>query len=811
MKLIALNISHRVATVGVALVLLAQPIGAAEPLVPDHLESPEITIDGVLDESVWERISSIDQMRIVAPDLLSAPRHETHTRLFYTAEGLYVGIVAEQPPETLLARLSARDQNINRDGVTLYIDTSGEGRYGFFFGVNLGGSLLDGTILPERQMSSLWDGAWQGKSAVVEDGFSVEMFLPWSMMAMPQDVEIRDMGYFVGRRVAYLDETWGWPALPGTGPTFLSRFNVMQIEDVSPTGQFALYPFTSAAYDNLSTETDTRIGTDLFWKPSAGLQLMATLNPDFGTVESDDVVVNLTSFETFFPEKRLFFLEGHDTFVTSPRAARSSGGGGTGARPTPNTFYLEPTTLLNTRRIGGPAPPPDIPPGVTVADVELGRPSELIGAIKLVGETGGHRYGILAAAEDDTQFRGRDAAGGLLRVRQKGRDFGVLRWQFENTGNGRRGIGWISTLVSHPQVDAMTHGLDLHYQSADGRVRADGQLMASDVHDVNGYGGFTDVYFFPARGRMHKFTFDYFDDQLDVSDLGFIRRNDEITLRYTYNRIDSGMEALRQVTNTLSLSYVTNTDRLLTRPSIWYKNTRTYENKSKLELTGMITGPRWDDRTSDQHGAYRIDEAVVGEIAWGTDTSKFLSASIGFNAMTEQLGHVTYNLKGGFTYKPNDRMSLDLDFSYRKADHWIIHLDQRVIGAYRADHWQPKLSAEFFLTARQQLRFSLQWVGIQAGAQDLYEVPLTGAGSRLTRLTDGIASPSDLDFTISRMTAQMRYRWEIAPLSDLFVVYTRGANLPNRGHDEFGDLFHDALTDPIIDFLVVKLRYRFGN
>ncbi|MEQ8690852.1 MAG: hypothetical protein RIC89_08450, partial [Pseudomonadales bacterium] len=63
---------------------------------------------------------------------------------------------------------------------------------------------------------------------------------------------------------------------------------------------------------------------------------------------------------------------------------------------------------------------------------------------------------------------------------------------------------------------------------------------------------------------------------------------------------------------------------------------------------------------------------------------------------------------------------------------------------------------------------------------------------------------------VSRMTAQLRYRWEIGPLSDLFVVYTRGSNLPDRRDDDFGDLFADALDQPIVDVFVIKLRYRFG-
>jgi len=103
----------------------------------------------------------------------------------------------------------------------------------------------------------------------------------------------------------------------------------------------------------------------------------------------------------------------------------------------------------------------------------------------------------------------------------------------------------------------------------------------------------------------------------------------------------------------------------------------------------------------------------------------------------------------------------------------------------------------------------LQWVGIKANATNVYRVP-QGDGE-LIQITDGIHNDPTYDFTISRITAQLRYRWEIAPLSDLFIVYTRGSNIPSQNADGFTDLFTNALTDPIIDRLVIKLRYRFGS
>ena len=110
---------------------------------------------------------------------------------------------------------------------------------------------------------------------------------------------------------------------------------------------------------------------------------------------------------------------------------------------------------------------------------------------------------------------------------------------------------------------------------------------------------------------------------------------------------------------------------------------------------------------------------------------------------------------------------------------------------------------DIFLSARQQIRLTMQWAGIRAREQEFWQTPVQP--DDIEQRVKAAAEPVD-DFTISRLTAQLRYRWEI-----LFIVYTRGSDVPDRVRDEFGDLFHDALTEPIIDVLTVKLRYRFGR
>ena len=205
-------------------------------------------------------------------------------------------------------------------------------------------------------MSREWDGAWEGKTAVTDSGWSAEMFIPWSILSMPSVEDRRSLPFAITRYVAHKNQRWMWPPLPFSGSTFISGFQPMELTGVNPKQAWEVFPYVSATEDRKAGEAEARVGADFNWRPTSNMQLTATLNPDFGAVETDDVVVNLTAYETFFPEKRLFFLEGNEVFVTSPRSnvmmSGMSGGSGGGARQPTRPWTMEPTTLLNTRRIG---------------------------------------------------------------------------------------------------------------------------------------------------------------------------------------------------------------------------------------------------------------------------------------------------------------------------------------------------------------------------------------------------------------------------------------------------------------------------
>ena len=180
-------------------------------------------------------------------------------------------------------------------------------------------------------------------------------------------------------------------------------------------------------YDRIDSDPLTKAGVDLFWRPSTNAQITATLNPDFGAVEADNVVVNLSANETFFPEKRLFFQEGNEVFVATPRASDYVWGG------------RSKVTVLNTRRIGSRPILPDTPDGVSFSKrTQKTTKADLNGAIKSTGQIDKFRYGVLLASEDDTDL----IADDNKTYNQVGRDFGVFRLLYENTDNGdTRGLG----------------------------------------------------------------------------------------------------------------------------------------------------------------------------------------------------------------------------------------------------------------------------------------------------------------------------------------------------------------------------------
>jgi len=754
----------------------------------DH-EQAAIKVDGHLIESAWSAPPVLDQLAVTEPDTLAVPPYRTAFRMFYTDKGIYASFDMEQPIETIIKRYTARDDfGVNRDNVGFTLDTSGEGLYGYWMNLSLGDVQTDGTIKPERRHSKRWDGAWYGATQSTEKGWSAEFFIPWSQMAMPKVGDVRRIGVSITRKVAHLNESWSWPPLPKSQPKFMSALQALAINNIAPRKQWSLFPYASVHYDRVEDDFGYKAGFDVFWRPSSNLQLTATINPDFGTVEADNVVVNLTANETFFPEKRLFFLEGQDIFNTNPRT---------------DAQYGPKVVLVNTRRIGGRPTLPELPDDEEFPAREELQLAELLGAAKATGQIGSFRYGLLAALEDETDYMKDDE----IYVRD-GRTFGVIRLLYEDSrGAAYRGLGFISTIVDQPEYKAIVYGVDFHRLSTDGRWDINGQLLYSDLEDEGvGYGVFTDIDYVPRQGLKHSLQLTYYDDKVDINDLGYLPRNDTREIRYVTEWVQSGLTKIRDSGMGSFMAYAENNEGYKTDVDIGMYADITLNNLHLISMFAWHSPSHYDDRNSFDNGTFKVAASNNLHFLYRTDTAKKMSLFGNFAHEGESLGGHAYQLGAGMSWRPTHNVTLNASLNYRQSNGWLLHQEDEYFTTFDAVEWRPELSFDFFASARQHFRLVLQWDGIRAEEDEFYQLE---EGS--TRLMP-IPKPTEEtdDFSISELAFQIRYRWQIAPLSDLYVVYTKG---DSRDTDlmAFEDLFRDSWNYPLGDQLVVKIRYRLGS
>ncbi len=765
-----------------------------------------IEIDGQLNEAIWQRIPTYDRFVVIDPDTQAQPEYATLIRLAYDDIGLYVGADMRQPPGTRLRRLSGRDQReINRDSINMTLDTSGEGRYGFWFGINLGDALMDGTVLPERKFTSDWDGPWRGRSQDTDSGWTAEFFIPWSAVSMPATGDRRHMGIFFSRKVAHREERYGWPALPDTVPKFMSALQSVGFERLAPRQQYNIYPFVAATADGIDNSQQLRAGVDMFWRPSSSFQITGTALPDFGNVESDDVITNLTATETFFPEKRLFFLEGQEIFVASPRADTRSNAVGQGGAP---------YTMVNTRRIGGKPRTPVLDAGTTLDKRELNQSTDLYGAAQVAGQLGHFRYGVLAASEDDVSFTARNA-GRAVHLQQPGRDFGIARLFYEDSADGGYlGVGLLSTLVRSPQREAQVTGVDYHYLTASGAWKLDGQLMSSDIDAVGrGYGGFADFDYTYRRGMSQRIGIEYFDRRFDMNDLGFLERHDHYRVRSSFQLVSPKLDWARD--NSLDVrGFVQKniSERLFTAGGLFVSDRLQFHDFSRLTTRLSFQPKSFDDLNSFGNGTYRIEARSQVQLRWDSDSTRAFSYGLGGGFRHENLGGHAWTIEAALNWRPSDRFNVSLEASVQDRKDWLLHQGRSLFSTFQATQWQPKLAFDYFISARQQFRVTLQWVGIKARERDFYAIPARPDDLIPIAKPSGPGARASYDFSLSQMSFQARYRWEIAPLSDLFLVYSRQADITQKlGDEDFADVFSDSWDAPLADTLVMKLRYRFGS
>lgn len=744
---------------------------------PARIDS-SIAIDGNLDESAWQNTPSIGNFTVVNPDNGATPSHQTLTRFLYDEAGLYVAISNFQPRDTQVERLSARDNQTDRDHVAVMIDPSGKGRYGFVFNVGLGGSLTDGTIQPERKFAYEWNAPWQAQTKRFDDRWDAEIFIPWNVLKLPSATDKRTIGLMVERHISYLAEKWAVPAVGSKRPVFLSAFMPVQFDVLESKSELTFVPYFSSSFDRLNKANDQSYGFDLYYQPTTDSQLSLTVSPDFGLVENDEIVVNFSAFETFVPEKRDFFLEGQEIF--KPKGAM----------------------MVNTRRIGARPDAPTLDEGVAVEE-SIGF-SDIIAAGKYTGQAGNVRYGVLSALEDDTTYNLDDGS----QTTVDGRKFVAVRSLYETTTdeNAYSAIGYLGTMTDHYYDTAQAHMVDGEYRSADEKWQVNSQLYYSNRDDTKGYGQFVETTYMPEPGLKHIFRLRHIDRNLNLNDMGFLPRNDENNFNYS----------LRMPENTDSSVYKTRNDgawfdiranndgeRTTTRLGKWYGFK--FNDLTRYNITVHYTDNGWNDRNSRGNGSYRTNGYFTLWQRWQSDRSQPFSYGIAGYIQQAQIGGTNRNIRPFIKYMPTENIAIDASIRYLERHNWQLWQEEDRIDAFDSKQINMTVKSTWIVDDAQEVRLAMQWVGLSAESQKSYRINDSG------NLYASGEIQSD-NFSQGNLALQLRYKYQFAPLSDLYVVYSRGGSTFETSSDEqqgFGGLLSDSFEGKNADQLTMKVRYRF--
>jgi hypothetical protein len=422
-------------------------------------------IDGRENDEVWAHAQLIDSFRQFQPKEDSTPTFRTTAKVAYDDKYLYVFVRAYDPhPDSIVALLSRRDVRTQSEWIKVMVDSYHDKRTGYEFAVNPLGVKRDYYTFNDQEEDESWDAVWDAETRIDSTGWTAEFRIPFDQLRFAAAPNMT-MGFGIWRDIARLNERDSWPVYRYSKPGISSQLGeITGIQGLAPARHLEVTPYvvtkniTYPGDNGYSRHQDFTAGADFKYGVTTNLTLDATVNPDFGQVESDPAVLNLSAFETFLHEQRPFFVEGTGIF----RFDISCNNGCTG--------------LFYSRRIGRQPQLSDGQPGTPTN-------TTILGAAKLTGRSSaGLSVGVL-----DALTASAENADGTIAEPGTNYFAGRLSQEFRD---GQSAIGVMATSVNRQydpysalflRQDAYAGGVDFRHQFAKRTYELSGFVTGSYV------------------------------------------------------------------------------------------------------------------------------------------------------------------------------------------------------------------------------------------------------------------------------------------------------------------------------------------
>ena len=806
-------------------------------------------LDGRDDDAVWRSATPISGFRMARPTEDGEPEQKTEFRVGYDPEYLYVFVRSyDTHPDSIISQLARRDEDLSNDNVVVMLDAYHDRRTGYEFSVNPAGVKVDAAIYNDGNEDIAWDGIWEAATRVDSLGWTAEYRIPFSQLRFSSGKDVT-FGLAVWRTLQRRTSQFTWPLYRQSKTGFVSQFGELTgLEDLAnpKRAEVAPYLLTQNEPDGgvagLGRRQKVAIGGDLKYSVASNLTLNATINPDFGQVEADPGELNLSAFETFFSERRPFFVAGAGQFdfrVNCFVVVDCNTGEGLfysrriGRSPLLADRYGDASSPTSTRILGAAKLTGRMPGGLSVGflDAVTDRvaglaqhtmePTTNYAVLRVnqdysagLGSVGLMLTGVNRSLDQWTQdYMHRSAYSGGVDARRR-----VGRFEVSGSVMGSAVAGTAAAIAETQQ--RATH----YYQRPD-----DNLVFDSTRTSLSGYS--TELRVAKVGGKFTHFETGYGRRSagFEINDIGFLQRADQQTWTNWFAlRFNDPNKVFQRLNWNFNWWQYWTLDGLATERAFNSNIHTQLNNRWWLHIGGTKgIGTTYCDRNCTRGGpALRIEP---GFSPWGGlegDTRNALVPSFWVNYSSNDGGRSHYlNLNPQVTLKVAAQFSTTLSANYSRnkddsqwfgnpADstgvtHYLFAaLDQKTLGlTWRLNYtFTPTMSFQWYANP-----FISK--GSYSQVRELNDPRATRYDDRFKPYGDASVLANRPGFNVKQFRSNAVFRWEYRPGSALFLVWSQGRQdfAQQIGAKSFGGNFGDLFALPADNRFLVKMSYWFNR
>ena len=745
------------------------------------INAESMVIDANLNEPEWDTAITINQYSEVIPFTLQPAEERTVAKIFSNENGIYVGFTNFQENSTMLSNKSLRDEIANTaDQNWISIDFDNDRQKAYLFFVTLANIKGDGIRRIGGWPEFDWDGDWEVKTKEYDGYWVSEFLIPWNVALMKNvDSEERTINISTIRKIAYKQSWIGDAETSARRTNFLLKLRPIQIKNYTQS-KVNYFPYVSKTYNSVTGFNEDKIGAEIFISSGTGKQVNLTFNPDFGQAESDEVIVNFSAQETFYSEKRAFFNENQSLFDLS---------------------HYDRYRVINTRRIGAASTYDcQASPDENRCDDKRKSYTDIDFALRYTQKNDNSNVGIFVAQESDESFT-------------KGKNFYALR---SKNKIGTRTIGYFLTHVvdNFTNEKATVNVIDFINVKSD-KLTLYTDFLSSEKEGVSGFGLRSQFVYKPTQLSRRSGSILYFEDSFRLNDFGYLKKNDwfHVGLGSDITKVDfneSSSVKERKIGTDFNYDSDTsgnsNPTQLRQEYNFQYKDTSSFQASWDLKTSGKnttITRKNVDFPFVKRNGSFsfNLDYESPSYGSWEYDWRVGYETADKYKTWSSEGYERRFAKIAGSIY-PIDDFKLGWEFRVREEDEWLNWIKDNELAVYDLTQKIISINANWFKGYKHEIRLKSQFVALEA------ESPISLISDKAGYLYNhnSIVKP----FTDGITSFQVRYKYEIAPLSYIYLVYTKGGRVyDDENERNTSDVFKDPWENPDNEIFSLKFRLKY--